>query len=78
MGLFAYGLSIASTEMGFVEKLTILQQKGTIAKFSSEAMFVNVLGLIVLLLAICVYVAIIIPMECDSDTDHYKPINPID
>eukprot|EP00250_Pteridium_aquilinum_P015483 c22611_g1_i2 orf=265-987(+) len=72
-GLFIYGLGLATTELGFLEKLTFLQQSSTIAKFSSEAMFVNVLGLIVALLGVSVLIAAVIPNN-QASGDHYSPI----
>ena len=72
-GLFIYGLSIASTETGFLEKLTFLQNKGTIARISTEAMFVNVLGLIVIFLGMFVSIAVVIP-EHQTTYDCYNPI----
>mgnify|MGYP000294139516 FL=1 len=73
-GLFIYGLSLASTETGFLEKLTFLQNKGTIARISTEAMFVNSLGLIVALLGAFVFIAAIIPEHHDDTHDGYSSI----
>lgn len=72
-GLFIYGLAIATTELGFLEKLTFLQQSSAITKFGSEAMFVNVLGLVVVLFGVAVSIAAVIP-NYQATTDHYSPI----
>lgn len=72
-GLFIYGLAIATTELGFLEKLTFLQQSSTIERFSSEAIFVNFLGLIVALLGVFVFVAAVIP-DHHVGYDGYSPI----
>ncbi|KAH7405116.1 hypothetical protein KP509_15G057100 [Ceratopteris richardii] len=72
-GLFIYGLTLATTELGFLEKLTFLQQGGTITRFSAEAMFVNVLGLIVVLLGASVVFAAVIPVP-QASGDDYTPI----
>lgn len=71
-GLFIYGLAIATTELGFLEKLTFLQQSSTIGKFSSEAIFVNVLGLLVALLGGFVFIAAVVPDYVVDDG--YSPI----
>lgn len=71
-GLFIFGLAIATTELGFLEKLTFLQQSSTIGKFSSEAMFVNVLGLIVAILGGFVFLAAVGPVQAKEDG--YSPI----
>ncbi|KAH7295790.1 hypothetical protein KP509_27G066100 [Ceratopteris richardii] len=72
-GMFVYGLALATSELGFLEKLTFLQQGGTIARFSTEAMLVNALGLIVMLLGICVVIAAILPVD-QAAPDDYSPI----
>ena len=72
-GLFVYGLAIISAELGFLEKLTFLQNASAIARFSTEAMFVNVLGLIVIFLGMFVSIAVVIP-EHQTTYDGYNPI----
>ena len=73
-GLFVYGLAIISAELGFLEKLTFLQNASAIARFSTEAMFVNTLGLIVALLGGFVFIAAIIPEHHDDTHDGYSSI----
>lgn len=72
-GLFIYGLAVATTELGFLEKLTFLQQSSTIAKFSPEAMLVNALGIIVAVLAGFVFIAAVLPHDHVGD-DGYSSI----
>ncbi|MCO5588441.1 hypothetical protein L7F22_042397 [Adiantum nelumboides] len=72
-GLFVYGLVLTTSELGFLEKLTFLQQNSTIAKFSAEAIFVNVTGLIVVLFGLAVFIAAIVP-DYQARSDHYSPI----
>ncbi|KAJ7565647.1 hypothetical protein O6H91_02G069000 [Diphasiastrum complanatum] len=45
LGLFIYGLALTSAETGLLEKLTFLQSAKLISRFGTEAMFVNALGL---------------------------------
>lgn len=71
-GFFIYGLIIVTAELGFLEKITFLQQSSTIGTFSSEAMFVNVLGLIVAVMACLVFIAGVIPDEVRPEG--YSPI----
>ncbi|KAL5553523.1 hypothetical protein UlMin_040924 [Ulmus minor] len=45
LGLFTYGLAVATAETGLLEKLTFLQTKRNLSKRCPESMLVNGLGL---------------------------------
>lgn len=59
LGLYTYGLAVATAETGLLEKLTFLQTRRNVFKHSSESMIVNILGLgLVLLCAIVIFTAV--------------------
>ncbi|KAM0983657.1 hypothetical protein ACFX2C_011175 [Malus domestica] len=45
LGLYTYGLAVATAETGLLEKLTFLQTKRNVSKHCTESMLVNSLGL---------------------------------
>ncbi|KAF8399181.1 hypothetical protein HHK36_015046 [Tetracentron sinense] len=51
LGLYTYGLAVATAETGLLEKLTFLQTKRKMLKHSPELVLVNSLGLILALLS---------------------------
>ncbi|GLJ12798.1 hypothetical protein SUGI_0198010 [Cryptomeria japonica] len=61
LGLYIYGLAVATAETGLLEKLTFLQGSNIIARYSSEAILVNCLGLVLALLSGCVILSTISP-----------------
>lgn len=62
LGLYTYGLAVATAETGLLEKLTFLQSKRTNAsKHSPESLVVNSLGLSLALLSGIVILAAISP-----------------
>lgn len=59
LGLYTYGLAVATAETGLIEKLTFLQSRRIISKRCPESMVVNSLGLgLALLSGIVIFVAI--------------------
>jgi len=67
LGLYIYGLAVATAETGFLEKLTFLQGSQTIARYSTEALLVNCLGLVLALLSGCVILSTISPANGKGD-----------
>lgn len=67
LGLYNYGLAVAAAETGFVERLTFLQASKIITRYSLEALVVNILGLVLVLLSGCVYLCTITPI---TNKDH--------
>ncbi|ESQ34244.1 hypothetical protein EUTSA_v10008642mg [Eutrema salsugineum] len=61
LGLYTYGLAIATAETGLLEKLTFLQTKRNVPRRCPESMIVNGLGLGLALLSGIVITAAILP-----------------
>ena len=59
LGLYTYGLAVATAETGLLEKLTFLQTRRNVSKHSPESMIVNSLGVgLVLLCGIVILTAV--------------------
>ncbi|XP_031265711.1 probable transmembrane ascorbate ferrireductase 4 [Pistacia vera] len=59
LGLYTYGLAVATAETGLLEKLTFLQSRRSVSKRCLESMVVNSLGLgLALLSGIIIFTAI--------------------
>lgn len=71
-GLFVYILAVATAELGFLEKLTFLQNSG-LAKYGSEAFLVNFTSLVVILLGASVVISAVAPAKVD-ERKGYVPI----
>ncbi|KAF7808939.1 putative transmembrane ascorbate ferrireductase 4 [Senna tora] len=61
LGLYTYGLAVATAETGLLEKLTFLQTIRNVSKHSAESMVVNSLGLGLALLSAFVILAALSP-----------------
>uniref|UniRef100_A0A6N2N8X1 Cytochrome b561 domain-containing protein n=1 Tax=Salix viminalis TaxID=40686 RepID=A0A6N2N8X1_SALVM len=61
LGLYTYGLAVATAETGLLEKITFLQTNKDVPKHSSESMVVNGLGLSLALLSGIVILAAVSP-----------------
>ncbi|KAJ4835175.1 hypothetical protein Tsubulata_033845 [Turnera subulata] len=61
LGLYTYGLAVATAETGLLEKLTFLQTNRNVPKHSPESMVVNGLGLGLALLSGIVILAAVSP-----------------
>ncbi|KAK7833053.1 putative transmembrane ascorbate ferrireductase 4 [Quercus suber] len=61
LGLYTYGLAVATAETGLLEKLTFLQTKRNVSTHSPESMVVNSLGLGLALLSGTVILAVVSP-----------------
>ncbi|KAK4758803.1 hypothetical protein SAY87_020104 [Trapa incisa] len=62
LGLYTYGLAVATAETGLLEKLTFLQTTRNVSRRSLESMVVNGLGLGLALLGGIVILAAVSPM----------------
>ncbi|KAH7516598.1 hypothetical protein FEM48_Zijuj10G0152100 [Ziziphus jujuba var. spinosa] len=69
LGLYTYGLAVATAETGLLEKLTFLQTNRNLAKRCTESMIVNGLGLGLALLSGIVILAAVSPKK---QSHHYK------
>jgi cytochrome b-561 len=61
LGLYTYGLAVATAETGLLEKLTFLQTKRNVPRHCPESMVVNGLGLGLALLSGIVILAAVSP-----------------
>uniref|UniRef100_A0A0E0PBZ6 Cytochrome b561 domain-containing protein n=1 Tax=Oryza rufipogon TaxID=4529 RepID=A0A0E0PBZ6_ORYRU len=71
-GLFVYVLTLATAELGLLEKLTFLQSSG-LDKYGAEAFLVNFTGLVVALFGAAVVVAAVAPAHVE-EPEGYAPI----
>lgn len=70
-GILIYLFAIATAELGFLEKLTFLENSG-LYKYGSEAMLVNFTAMIVLIFGGVVILSAILPS--DFEPEGYSPI----
>ncbi|KAI3433259.1 Cytochrome b561 domain-containing protein [Psidium guajava] len=79
LGLYTYGLAVATAETGLLEKLTFLQTRRNVDKHGSESMVVNCLGLGLALLSGIVILAAVSPKYQSLQTklmySHSEPKN---
>lgn len=61
LGLLIYCMALITAEMGFLEKLTFLTMNKVIGRFSLEVMFVNSIGLLLIVYGGFVILASIVP-----------------
>lgn len=66
-GVYIYGLSIATAVTGLLEKATFLQVSKVILRYSNEALLLNSLGLLIVLLGGLVILAVIAPSSSKGD-----------
>lgn len=59
LGIYIYALAVATVATGILEKITFLQASQVISRYSREAMLVNSLGILVVVLGGLVVLAII-------------------
>lgn len=71
-GLFVYVLTLATAELGLLEKLTFLQSTG-LDKYGAEAFLVNFTALVVVLFGAAVVVAAVAPAHVE-EPEGYAPI----
>lgn len=72
-GLFVYILALLSAELGFLEKLTFLENSG-LGKYGSEAFLVNFTALVVIFFGASVVVSAIAPAHIEN-THSYTAIS---
>ena len=60
-GIFIYALAIATSVSGLLEKSIFMQSAKMIGRFSTEAMFMNSLGMLLVVLGALVILAIVSP-----------------
>lgn len=60
-GIYIYALAIATATTGFLEKATFLQTNQVISRYSSEALLMNSLGVLVVVLGGFIVLTILAP-----------------
>ncbi|XWS46406.1 hypothetical protein CRYUN_Cryun14cG0063100 [Craigia yunnanensis] len=67
-GMYTYALAVATATTGILEKLTFLQTNQVISRYSTEALLVNSLGILIIVLGGFVILATLTPVNGKSDT----------
>ncbi|KAG9450076.1 hypothetical protein H6P81_010041 [Aristolochia fimbriata] len=60
-GVYIYALAVATAATGILEKLTFLQSNKVISRYSNEALLVNSLGILIVVLGGLVILALVAP-----------------
>ncbi|EEF38003.1 cytochrome B561, putative [Ricinus communis] len=71
-GIYIYALAIVTAATGFLEKATFLQVHHIISRYSTEALLVNTLGMLIVALGGIVILALVTPMNGKGNA--YKPL----
>nr|KJB06293.1 hypothetical protein B456_001G081800 [Gossypium raimondii] len=66
-GMYTYALAVATATTGILEKLTFLQTNRVISRYSTEALLVNSLGILIVVLGGFVILATLTPVNGKSD-----------
>lgn len=66
-GIYLYALAIATAATGFLEKATFLQTNHVISRYSSEALLVNSMGILLVILGGFMTLAVISPAGFKGD-----------
>ncbi|KAL0450232.1 UNVERIFIED_CONTAM: putative transmembrane ascorbate ferrireductase 2 [Sesamum latifolium] len=67
VGIYIYALAIATCTTGFLEKATFLQTNKVISRYSMEALLVNSLGILIVVLAGFVILGVVSPVYGKGD-----------
>ncbi|KAM7267712.1 hypothetical protein ACFE04_009878 [Oxalis oulophora] len=68
-GIFIYALAVVTATTGILEKLTFLQIHHIISRYSTEALMVNSLGILIVVLGGLVTFALVAPTNSISDVE---------
>lgn len=66
-GIYIYALAIATCSTGILEKATFLQTNQVISRYSTEALLVNSLGILIVVLGGFVILAVVSPVHRKGD-----------
>lgn len=66
-GVYIYALAVATCTTGILEKATFLQTNQVITRYSTEALLVNSLGILIVALGGLVILAVITPVNGKGD-----------
>ncbi|KAJ8752816.1 hypothetical protein K2173_008551 [Erythroxylum novogranatense] len=72
-GLFVYILAVANASIGFLEKLTFLENSG-LAKYGPEALLVNFTAVVTILYGAFVILSVLGQSHAEDDYNGYAPI----
>jgi cytochrome b-561 len=67
-GVYIYALAVVTAATGILEKITFLQTNHIISRYSTEALLVNSLGILIVVLGGLVILALVAPKNSKSDT----------
>lgn len=67
LGVYIYALAVATAATGILEKVTFLQTNHVISRYSTEALLVNSLGILIVILGGFVILALITPENGKSE-----------
>ncbi|KAL0343564.1 UNVERIFIED_CONTAM: putative transmembrane ascorbate ferrireductase 2 [Sesamum angustifolium] len=73
VGIYIYALAIATCTTGFLEKATFLQTNKVISRYSMEALLVNSLGILIVVLAGFVVLGVVSPVYGKGDVPRGIP-----
>ena len=66
-GVYIYALSVATATTGILEKVTFLQTNNVISRYSTEALLVNSLGILMIVLGGFVVLASVSSLNSKGD-----------
>lgn len=66
-GVYIYALAVATATTGILEKATFLQSNKVISRYSMEALLVNSLGILIVVLGGFVILAVVTPANGKGD-----------
>lgn len=72
-GMFVYALAVGNAAIGFLEKLTFLENSG-LAKYGAEAFLVNFTALVTILYGVSVFFSLLSRPPAADDGNSYSPI----
>ncbi|KAL5808111.1 hypothetical protein ACOSQ3_028802 [Xanthoceras sorbifolium] len=66
-GVYIYALAVATATTGILEKLTFLQTNHVVSRYSTEALLVNSVGILIVVLGGFVILALVTPVNGKAD-----------
>ncbi|KAK9683252.1 hypothetical protein RND81_10G126600 [Saponaria officinalis] len=66
-GVYIYALAVATTVTGFLEKATFLQRSHITSRYSTEALLINSMGILTMVLGGLVVMALVAPSNARSE-----------
>ena len=66
LGVYIYAFAVVTATTGILEKATFLQTNNVISRYSTEALLVNFLGILIVVLGGFVTLAIVTPANVNA------------